>query len=104
MVELTIDGTKVRAYEGTSVLEAASEMGIIIPTLCYYPGLSSYGECRVCLVEVVKEKNRSSLEASCALPVENGQVIITSSEKVKRARKLVVELLLASCPTSKTLQ
>ena len=104
MVELTIDGTKVRVAEGTSVLEAAREMGIIIPTLCYYPGLSSYGECRVCLVEVVKGKNRSSLEASCAMPVEQGLVIRTNSEKAKKARKLVVELLIASCPTSKTLQ
>ena len=103
MVELTIDGTKVRVVEGTSVLEAAREMGIVIPTLCYYPGLSSYGECRVCLVEVVKG-NRSSLEASCAMPAEQGQVILTNSEKVKKARKLVVELLIASCPTSKTLQ
>jgi len=104
MVEITIDGTKVRAAAGTTVLEAAREMGIVIPTLCYYPGLSSYGECRVCLVEVVKGRGRSSLEASCALPVEQGQVILTSSAKVKRARKVVVELLLASCPTSKTLQ
>ena len=53
MVELTIDGIKTRVSEGTNVLEAASEMGITIPTLCYYPGLSCYGECRVCLGEVV---------------------------------------------------
>ena len=103
MIELTIDGIKTRVLEGTSVLEAAREMGIVIPTLCYYPGLSSYGECRVCLVEVVK-CNRSSLEASCAMPAEQGQVILTNSEKAKKARKLVVELLIASCPTSKTLQ
>ena len=103
MIELTIDGIKTRVSEGTSVLEAAREMGIVIPTLCYYPGLSSYGECRVCLVEVVKG-NRSSLEASCAMPAEQGQVILTHSEKAKKARKLVVELLIASCPTSKTLQ
>jgi len=103
MIELTIDGIKTRVLEGTSVLEAAREMGIVIPTLCYYPGLSSYGECRVCLVEVVKG-NRSSLEASCAMPAEQGQVILTNSEKAKKARKLVVELLIASCPTSKTLQ
>ncbi len=57
MVELTIDGNKVRVVEGTSVLEAAREMGIIIPTLCYYPGLTSYGECRVCLVEVVRARD-----------------------------------------------
>jgi len=103
MVELTIDGIRIRATEGTTVLEAAKEMGITIPTLCYYPGLTSYGECRVCLVEVIN-RNRSSLEASCTLPVEPGQVVLTNSEKARRARRVVVELLLASCPDSKTLQ
>jgi bidirectional [NiFe] hydrogenase diaphorase subunit len=103
MVELTIDGIKTHASEGSTVLETAMEMGITIPTFCYYPGLSCYGECRVCLVEVVKG-DRSSLEASCTLPVEQGQVIFTNSEKVMRARKVIVELLLSSCPNSKTLQ
>jgi len=82
MVELTIDGIKTRAVEGTTDLEAAREMGIIIPTLCYHPSLSPSGACRVCIVEVVKG-NRSSLEASCTLPVEAGQVILTSSKKVR---------------------
>jgi len=103
MIELTIDGIKTKVEEGTTVLEAAREMGIIIPTLCYHPGLSPFGACRICMVEVVKGK-RSSLEESCTLPVETGQVILTSSEKVKKARKLIIELLLASCPNSKTLQ
>ena len=103
MVELTIDGVKTKVVEGTTVLEAAQEMGIVIPTLCYHPGLSPYGACRICVVEVVKS-NRSSLEASCTLPVEPGQVILTNSEKVRNGRKLIMELLLASCPNSKVLQ
>ena len=103
MVELTIDGIKTKVPEGTTVLEAAQYMGIVIPTLCYHPGLSPYGACRICIVEVIKG-NRSSLEASCTLPAANGQVIITGSEKVKKARRLIIELLLASCPNSKTLQ
>lgn len=103
MVELTIDGIRTKEPEGTTILEAAKEKGITIPTLCYHPGLSPYGACRVCIVEVVKG-NRSSLEASCTLPVEPGQIILTESEKVRKARKLIVELLLASCPNSKTLQ
>jgi NADH dehydrogenase/NADH:ubiquinone oxidoreductase subunit G len=103
MVELTIDGIRIKAMEETSVLEAAREMGIVIPTLCYHPGLSPYGACRVCIVEVIKG-NRSSLEASCTLPVEPGQVILTNSDKVIKARKLIIELLLASCPNSKMLQ
>ena len=103
MIELTIDGIGTRASEGTTVLEAAKEMGIVIPTLCYHEGLSPYGACRVCMVEVVKG-TRSSLEASCTLPVEQGQVILTNSERVRRARRVIVELLLSSCPDSKTLQ
>jgi len=103
MVELTIDGIKTRVWEGTTVLEAAGEMGIVIPTLCYHEGLSPYGACRVCIVEVV-EGDRSSLEASCTLPVEQDQVILTGSERVVRTRKVIVELLLSSCPNSKMLQ
>jgi len=103
MVELTIDGVRIQTIEGTTVLEAAGEMGIIIPTLCYDPGLSPYGACRVCIVEVVKN-NRSSLEASCTLPVEEGHVILTNSERVKKSRRVIVELLIASAPNSKTLQ
>jgi len=103
MIELTIDGINARAQEGTTVLEAARDMGIIIPTLCYHEGLSPYGACRVCIVEVVK-RNGSSLEASCTLPVEQGQVIFTNSENVRKARRVIIELLLSSCPNSKTLQ
>ena len=103
MVELTIDGINTRVPEGTTVLEAAREMGIVIPTLCYEPGLTAYGACRVCIVEVVK-RGRSSLEASCTLPAAQGQRILTSSERVIRARSVIIELLLASCPNSKTLQ
>ena len=103
MVELTIDGIKTRVPEGTTVLEAAREMGIVIPTLCHHDGLSPYGACRICIVEIVKG-NKSSLEASCTLPAAGGQVVVTSSEKVKRARKVILELLIASCPNSKTLQ
>jgi len=103
MVELTIDGIKTRVPEGTTVLEAAREMGIVIPTLCYHPGLSPYNACRLCLVEVVKGK-RASLETSCNLPAMNGQVIFTNTERVKKARKIILELLLSICPNSKTLQ
>ena len=103
MVELTIDGIKTRVFEGTTVLEAAREIGIVIPTLCYHPGLSTYGACRVCIVEVVKG-TRSSLEASCVLPASEGQVILTDSERVRKARKVIIELLLSTCPDSKTLQ
>ena len=102
MIELTIDGVKVKAEKGTTVLEAARSMGIVIPTLCYYPGLSTYGECRLCVVEVMGKK--TSLETSCTMPVEPGLEILTNSPRVKKARKMIVELLLSTCPSSKTLQ
>lgn len=102
MIELTIDGIKTKVEKGTTVLEAARNLGIFIPTLCYYPGLSTYGECRICMVEVKGKK--SSLEPSCTMPVEPGLEILTNSARVQKARKMVIELLLASCPKSKTLQ
>jgi NADH dehydrogenase/NADH:ubiquinone oxidoreductase subunit G len=103
MVQLEIDGVPTHVPEGTSVLEAARGMGIVIPTLCYDPGLTPYGACRLCMVEVQKGE-RSSLEASCTLPASEGHVIVTNSEKVKKARKIIIELLLASSPRSKKLQ
>ncbi len=103
MVELTIDGIKTKVEEGTTAVEAAREMGIVIPTLCYYRGLDPYAGCRICVVEVVS-RGRASLEASCTLLVEEGQVIHTNTERVRSARKIIIELLLASCPNSKLLQ
>ncbi|GAB4349945.1 MAG: hypothetical protein Kow0099_33260 [Candidatus Abyssubacteria bacterium] len=103
MVRLTIDGIPTQVPEGTTVLEAARDMGIVIPTLCHDPGLSPYGACRVCIVEE-RKGNRASLEASCTLPVTEGQQILTNSERVKKARKIIIELLVASCPKSKKLQ
>jgi NADH dehydrogenase/NADH:ubiquinone oxidoreductase subunit G len=102
MIELSIDGVRTRVEEGATVLDAARTMGIVIPTLCHYPGLSNYGECRVCMVEVKGKK--SSLEASCTMPVEPGLEIVTNSPRVRKARKMVVELLLSACPKSKKLQ
>lgn len=103
MVGLTIDGMPIKAAEGTTVLEAARGVGIVIPTLCYDPALTPYGACRLCIVEVAKGKG-TVLEASCTLPISEGQVILTNSERVKNARKIIIELLLATCPTSKKLQ
>ena len=102
-VTLTIDGATVRTPKGTSVLDAALEAGICIPNLCHLAGVTPIGACRVCIVEVVNG-NRSSLEASCTLPVQEGQVILTDSAEVRKNRKVIVELLIASCPNSKVLQ
>ena len=97
MIKLTIDGREVEVEDGLTVLQAARRLDIDIPTLCYHEALEPYGACRVCLVEIVSDK-RSKLTASCTYPVWEGLVVRTDSERVVRARKFVVELLLARCP------
>ncbi len=92
-VELTIDGRQVRARAGQTILDAAKENGIHIPTLCYHPRLSISGACRVCVVEI---EGAPSLAASCAMPVSKGMNVKTSSDRVLKARRMVVELLLAN--------
>jgi NADH-quinone oxidoreductase subunit G/[NiFe] hydrogenase diaphorase moiety small subunit/NADP-reducing hydrogenase subunit HndD len=91
-VNLTIDGIQVSVDEGTTILEAARQLNIHIPTLCYHEDLCVAGNCRVCVVE--QEKLRS-LPASCATPASEGMVIHTNSMKVRLARKHIVELLLS---------
>ena len=103
MVNLTIDGVEVQAEEGATVLEVARFYGFDIPTLCYHDELTPYGACRLCTVEV-KDGNRRRLVASCLYPVKEGLVVKTSSEKIVKGRKLLLELLIARCPNSKRLQ
>ena len=89
MVSLTIDGIKVEAPDNTSVLDAARKANIDIPTLCYLKGVNAIGACRICLVEVVGNPN---LQAACVLPVSEGMEVLTSSEKVLKARKVSLDL------------
>ena len=91
-VTMTINGQQVQAPEGQTVLEAAKAAGIYIPSLCHNEKIKPYGACRVCMVEVQKGK-RTRLVASCCYPVEEGIVVQTDTEKVKKIRKLVAELL-----------
>ena len=102
MVKLTIDGREVEVTEGTTVLEAAKELSIKIPTLCYNHHLKPYGGCRMCLVEksIPNSPRPPELIVSCAYPAENGAVISTNSERVLKARKFVIELMLVRCPDS----
>ena len=99
MVTLSIDERQVCAQESSTILEAARENGIDIPTLCYQEGLEPYGACRLCMVEITKN-NRSRLVASCLYPVEEGLVVKTDTERVVNVRRTVMELLLARCPDS----
>ncbi len=103
MIHLTINGLNVSVDKGTTVLEAARLMGLPIPTLCYMEGLSPYGACRLCLVEIGEEPN-SKLVTSCTYPAEEGLKVRTASSRVLRARRMILELLLASCPQSKIIQ
>ncbi len=95
-VNVTIDGKQIQAEAGSSVLEAAQAAGVAIPTLCHHPALKPEGNCRMCLVEVERQRN---LQASCVFPVSEGMVVHTHSPKVMEARKFVLELLLSDHPT-----
>lgn len=95
MVNLTINGKQIQAEQGATILEAARAAGVYIPTLCYHPELRPEGACRLCMVEA---SGARTLVASCVYPVSEGMVVKTNTEKVREARKTVVELLLANHP------
>ena len=92
MLNIIVDNEKFQVEEGTSVLEACRKAGKTIPTLCYLKDIQAIGACRVCLVEV---KGQKDLVASCTMPVSEGMDITTTSQRVRQARRLVVELLLS---------
>ena len=93
MVNLKINNIPVSVPEGTTILEAARTIGIRIPTLCYLKEINAIGACRVCVVEV---KGARSMVTACVYPVSEGMEVITNSEKVKKARKTTLELLLST--------
>ena len=94
MIQLTINGKSLEVHEGRSLLEACREHSIHIPTLCFHPALEPYGACRLCVVELVTG-GRNRLVASCVYPCEEGAVVHTDSEVVKRSRRMTAELILA---------
>ena len=100
---LQIDGREVEAREGMTILEAAQNVGIVIPTLCHHEKLETYGACRICTVEA-EIRGWTKLVAACLYPVEQNLVVRTRSEKVDRIRKMILELLLAHAPDAWELQ
>jgi iron-only hydrogenase group A len=92
MIPLTINNQPVEVPAGTSVLDAARQVGIRIPTLCYVERLQAIGGCRVCVVEI---EGAQTLAASCSMPVSPGMCVRTNTRRVREARRLVVELLLS---------
>jgi NADH dehydrogenase/NADH:ubiquinone oxidoreductase subunit G len=103
MISLTINGVQVSVEGGSTVLEAARFLGFPIPTLCNMEGLSPYGACRLCVVEI-GQGAKARLVSSCTYPAEEGLKVRTASARVVRARRMILELMLASCPQSKTIQ
>ena len=107
MIRLTIDNKPVEVAEGTTILKAARQAGIHIPTLCYFElaGMNfenKPGGCRVCVVEVVKDFNgrpRRNLAPACATDCVDGMEVLTHSQRVINARRTVVELILSDHPT-----
>ena len=103
MVTLIINGQIVHVQRHTPVLDAAKQLGIFVPTLCYHEAIKPYGSCRLCVVEVFRN-GRSKLVTSCNYPVEDGLVVFTGSEDVRNTRKMVMELLLARCSDAPEIQ
>ncbi len=93
MVNLTINNIPVTVPEGTTILEAARDAGIKIPSLCFLKDVNEIGACRICVVEV---KGARSLVASCVYPVSEGMEVQTNTAKVRKSRKLTLELILSN--------
>jgi NADH dehydrogenase/NADH:ubiquinone oxidoreductase subunit G len=95
MITLVIDGQEILVEEGRTILEAARENGIHIPTLCYHEALKPFGACRMCVVEL-ENRRGGQLAPACMYPCEEGLVVNTNSDKVRRSRRMTIELLMAS--------
>ena len=99
MLNVTINNQPIAVSEGTTVLNAARQAGIEIPTLCDHPHLTPFGGCRLCMVEI---DGFRTLQSACTIPVSNNMVVRTDTEKVKTARKFVLTLIFSErnhfCP------
>jgi ferredoxin len=105
-IMLTIDGRKLRAPAGGTLLAVARDAGIEIPTLCDHPVVEPVGACRLCMVEVTHPDwaGWTGLVAACLYPATNGLVVQTASESVRAARREVLSVLAARCPTAPTIR
>ena len=92
-INLKINGIDVSVPAGSTILEAARQIGIEIPTLCYLKGLNEIGACRICVVEI---KNVHNLATACVYPVTEGMEVFTNTERVRKSRRLTLELLLST--------
>lgn len=92
MISITINNRLMEVEEGMTIIEAAKQNGILIPSFCYLAGVHQIGACRVCVVDV---EGANTLQASCVTKVKDGMVIHTNSQEVRKARKVVYELLMS---------
>ncbi len=95
MANITINNMKVEVPEGTTILDAAKKVGVKIPTLCYLENVQEPGSCRMCVVEVEGTK---TLQPSCVTQVSEGMKVYTNTKEVRKARKIILELLLSDHP------
>ena len=102
-VTIYIDGMNISSGKGSSVLDAALGHGICIPHLCRVPYIEDIGACRLCIVEHIKD-GRSKITTSCTLLVQEGMVILSNTEKVRRLRHNIAELLVSEAPNSRAIQ
>ena len=93
MVNLIIDDKKVTVPEGTTVLEAARQSGIDIPTLCFLKEINEVGDCRMCIVEV---EGRRGFVTSCTQKVEEGMIVHTNTPSVLEARHIILDLIISN--------
>ena len=103
MATIRINDRELEAEEGQTVLDVALAAGIKIPTLCYHKELTPYGACRVCLVEIIGG-GRPGIQAACLYKCTEGLEVQTDTERVQKARRVVLELLLARSPESDRLK
>jgi polyferredoxin len=103
MLNLTINGEKIKVAEGATVLDAARQAEVYIPTLCHHPDLTPYGACRLCLVEI-NRNGHSTVTTSCNCPVEDGMVIQTDTPSVIETRQVMANFILSRCPEVPALQ
>jgi NADP-reducing hydrogenase subunit HndD len=93
LITLTIDGTKVKVKKGTTILEAAKQAGVDIPTLCFLKEINEVGDCRMCIVEV---EGRRGFATSCIQTVEEGMIVHTHTPNVLEARRVILDLIISN--------
>ncbi len=102
-VKLNIDGKRVQAKEGSTIVEAAREAGIRIPTLCHHEGISPIGSCRLCSVEISGD-GKSKVVPACTQPIEEGLTVKTTTERVLKIRRRLIDRLLTRAPEAQVVQ